>query len=296
MSTRELLLPTLAVFLVLFVGCGDSPTPSPNPSLSDSVATNSKLSNTPQAVLRPPPDKSLSLDDYIQAGMPAHDRSWFGADMTRAAHILGAIAQKDAGQLPRYQSQRSGEAFERLTADDNLDLYRNRSLPMEQRMPDALNYGQSFNQITKLYLVAFNRHAVGDSELVELIGAHLRLTVVMIQLVDEFLPTLDKDDPTYPVRMAGLKGAKNGTAIIVAGSLQMLTESRAIRTSELKRLVGYMQDTFPVILRGLPSGSRSETLLRLKSFLDDPKMQHLKPELTALSAVSAKATEPKRAP
>lgn len=284
------------VFFAILVGCEDSPTPSSNSSLSNSGATNSDLSNTLQADLRLPTDKSLTLIDYIQAGMPAHDRSWSGADMTRAANILVAIARKDVGQLPRYQSQRSGEAFERLTADDNLGFYRNRSLPIEQRLPDALNYMESSNQIHKSYLAAFNQHAVGDSELVELTGAQLRLSVVMIHLVNEFLPTLDKDDPTYPVRMKGLEGMKNGMAIIVAGSLQTLTESHAYRTSELKRLVGYMQDTFPDILRELPAGTRSETLVRLQTFLDDPKMQHLKPELAALLAVVAKAAEPERAP
>jgi hypothetical protein len=216
--------------------------------------------------------------------------------MARAANVLRVIAQEDAGHLPRYRSRRSGEAFKRLTVDDNLDLYRDRSLPIEQRLPDALAYMQSNNEILKLYLTAFNQNAIGADELVELAGAQLRMSVVMIELVNEFLPTLDMDDPSYPVRMEGLKRMKNGLATVVAGNLQTMTESHAYQTPELKRLIRYMQDTLPAILPELPDGSRSETLVRLREFSGDPAMQHLNPELDALVAAVETAVDRHSAP
>jgi hypothetical protein len=281
--------------VVVAAGCTDSAPPSAETAGSNSVPTDSEIDNTAQADLRPPADKSLTLDEYVQAGVPAYDRTWSGSDMARAAQVFAGIAQTDAGHLPRYQSQRSGEAFARLTADDNLDLYRNRSLPLEQRLADASSYMQSSNQILKLYLAAFNQHAVGGSELVELAGVQLRVSVVMIELVNELLPTFDKDDPTYPVRMDGLSQLRSGLASVVAGNLVTLTESHAYRTSELKRLAGYMEKTLPDLLPELPPGSRSESLIRLRSFLNDPKMQHLKPELEALVAAAEKACQPDNA-
>ena len=285
-----------AAYLVLAVGCKYESVPPVTSDRSNSAPPNSTINKPPPSGLRPITDRSLTLDEYIEAGVPAHDRTWSGDDMARAANILIAIAQKDGGQLPRYQSRKSGAAFKRITANDNLDLYRNRSLPLEQRMPDALNYMQSSNQILKLYLAAFNQHAVGDGELVELAGTQLRVSVVMFTLVDEFLPTLDKDDPTYPVRMDGLRRMKNGLASVVAGSLQTLTESHAYRTSELKKLVGYMEATFPDILPALPDGSRTESLVRLRSFLNDPKLQSLRPELKRLFAAVEQSVRPAKAP
>lgn len=286
----------VAVYLVFAPGCTKEPAPQAPPDPVNSAPTDSAINNSPQSDVRPPADKSLPLEKYIEAGLPAHDRNWSGGDMTRAATILMAIAQTDMGHLPRYRSQLSGAAFERLTANENLDMYRDRRLPLEQRLPDALSFMQSGNQILSLYLAAFGQQAVGDSELVELAGAQLRLSVVMIALVNEFLPTLDKDDPTYPVRMNGLRQMKGGLATIVAGSLQTLTESHAYRTSELKRLVGYMQRTFPDILPELPEGSRTEFVVRLRSFSDDPRMQHLNPELDQLLAAVEKSVQPDQAP
>ncbi len=161
----------------------------------------------------PPADKSLALEQLIEAGMPAHDRDWSGNDMTRAANILAAIAQKDAGHLPRYRSQPSGRAFERLTANEILDLYRNRSLPLEQRFFDALNYMQSSNEILRLYLAAFNQHVVGDSELIELAGAQLRVSVVMITLVN--------DQPLYQPTRA----PRHGLAWILSARLTTVDRS-----------------------------------------------------------------------
>lgn len=268
----------LFVLLVVVTGCEDGRVPGP----SKEASSVSQLSQSPVGDIQPPTDGSLALDAYIQDGMPAHDRSWSGADMVRTASVLNTIAQKDAGHLPRYQSPRSGELFKRITSNDNLVLHRNRQLLVEQRLPDAMDYMKSHNQTLKIYLEAFIKHQVADSELVELMSSQLDVAVVMIQLVDEFLPTLDKNDRTYPVRMKGLAQLKHGMAGIVAGTMQTLTESHAYRSAELKRLVNQMRRTFPEILPAIPEGSRSEALVRLRSFLDDPKMQHLKPELSDL--------------
>ena len=264
--------------VVSAVGCTDRSTPP--------EASRDEAARAPQ----PPPDRSLTLDQYIEAGVPAHDRGWAGDDVARAVDVLGAMVRKDAGQLPRYRSPRSGLLFERLLADENLDLYRNLSVPLEQRFPDALKYQQSNNLLLKLYLAAYNGGAVGTDELVELFGGQLRISAAMLRLVDEFLPTLDENDPTYAVRMDGLQRMKNGMAMIVAGSLQTLTEE-AYQTTQLSRFVGYMCETFPEILPALPPGTRSETLVRVRAFASDPEMQPLRADLVELVAVVERSTD-----
>ncbi|MBM4043452.1 MAG: hypothetical protein FJ290_33615, partial [Planctomycetes bacterium] len=127
-------------------------------------------------------DRSLTPEEYIRLGLPAHDRPWSGADMARAANVLSALAAKNPGQLPRYRGERSGAVFARIIADDNLEFFRNRSLPLEARMPDALVYMERSNAIGKLYVAAFGKRAVTGSEVVELSGALLRFSVVMLQL------------------------------------------------------------------------------------------------------------------
>jgi hypothetical protein len=104
----------------------------------------------------------------------------------------------------------------------------------------------------------------------------------MLELADEFLPTINKDDPTYPVRLQGLEQMKRGLAGIVAGSLQTLTERDNYRESELARLVGYLEETLPLIVPRLPPGTRTETLLRLERMIGDPDLKNLQPGLGRL--------------
>lgn len=279
----------VAVLLIPMAGCPDgSKSPAPGESTSPSTTT-SELGTSRRSEERPPPDKSLPVAAYIEAGMPSCDRSWSGADMARASAVLTSLSHVP-GQFPRYRSLRSGEVFRRFTADDNFDLYRNRSLPIEQRILDCSTYLQSQNEILKLYWTAFNQEAAADSELIELTGSLLHTTLVMLELVDEFLPTLDKADPTYDVRMQGFERMKNGVSITVTGALTMLTESDSFRTDELKRFAGYLQETLPGILPRLTLNTRREFVLRLRALASDPKMKDLGAELKTLLLVAEKAS------
>lgn len=202
--------------------------------------------------------------------------------MAQAAKIFASLAQKGYRQLPVYKSERSGEMFARLTSPNNFDLFKDRTFPLDSRLPQALNYLQASNQVLKLYLAGFLKKDVRDSELVELTGSQFRLTAIMVELVDEFLPTISKDDPNYRVRMDGLDLMKRGLANVVSGGLQTLTERHSFRGSELARLLGYMRETFPVIVPRLPPGVRTETLLRLEKMQNDPALKDLQPGLGEL--------------
>ncbi|MCA8992876.1 MAG: hypothetical protein KDA88_12885 [Planctomycetaceae bacterium] len=277
------------VLLLLANGCGES---LDAPAPSDQTASHSTApANEAVAIheLEPPADKSLLLNEYLEAGVPAYNRIWSGDDMLTAVTVLAAVAQEDPAHLPRYQSERSGMFFDRMTSDENLDLFRNQSVPIQQRLPLATNYMEANNELLKVYLMSFIDGAMGGVELLEIIGAQLRVWVVMNDLVNEFVPTLDKSDPTYPVRMEGLEQMKLGMALTVTGTLQTLTDGHAYRTSDLKRFTRYMTATFPHILRDLPEANQTETLIRLRTLVDEPKMQHLKPELDDLLAIVEKA-------
>jgi hypothetical protein len=146
------------------------------------------------------------------------------------------------------------------------------------------------------YLSAAINKDVRDSEIVEIMGAMLRVTAVMFELVDELLPTLKKDDPTYPVRMRGLERMRMGLAGLVAADLQELTKRENYRGSELARLVGYMQETFPLIVPRLPPGARAETMRRLEEMQADPALMDLRAGLRELHSKVRRALEKGKAP
>lgn len=247
-------------------------------------ATSGAVATTSESGKQPPPDQSLTPEDYIRRGVPAHDREWAAEDMVRASEALAAIARADERQLPRYGSDRSGTTFRRITSAENLNLFLNRSLPIDARFQQSDSYFQSLNQIWKLYLAAYLRQAVSATELIELTGAEFRTVVVLLDLVDEFWPTVKADDPTYEVRLGGLEKLRQGLGKLFAGSVQVLAEKDQYSRSDRLRLIGYMKETFPAMAPRLPAASRQEALVRLEKLNADPAQDDVQPDLRDLHA------------
>jgi hypothetical protein len=263
---------TALTLLMLFaLGCGDRPSPSPNPA---GQSTGSKSNAEPGEV---PADESLNADEYVRLGLPAYDRRWSAGDMAKAEKVLASLAQAACQHLPRYQSKRSGAVFARITSAKNLERFRKSNSPLDTRLSEVRDYIQAFNEINKLYGFAFLKKKVANGELVELMGAQFRSTVVAIELVNKL-----HDDPRHAAGMQDFEGMKQGLASIVAGGLQALTDHESYRRSELARLVGYMQETFPVIVPWLPPDARAEAMIRLEKLHEDPALRELQPRLKEL--------------
>ena len=124
-----------------------------------------------------------------------------------------------------------------------------------------------------------------------MIGAQLRLSVVIINLADEVIPTLDKSDFGYQTQLREVESMKQGTAMIVSGCVQTLKESHLLRDSEVKRLARYMEQTFPTLFAAMPDGERMDELAVLRTLLGNPRMKHMHSEVKKLVAIGDKAAE-----
>jgi hypothetical protein len=282
----------------------DASQPRPSPAPVGPIASGAPSSPSPSTAQPPsptqelgttPPDRSLETDAYIAMGMPAPDRVWTVEDMIKVADVLTTLAAKDPGQLPRFKSPRSGQYFARITSPEDLAQFRDPALSIKVRLPRAVEYSHATNRLLKLYLSHFSKHEVGDEDMVGISTKLLRVTAVMSTLGGEFLPTLDKGDPSYAVRMQGLETVKRGFGGIVIGSLMTLTETDAYRAEARARLLDVMIETFPTIVPWLLPGSRTEMLIRLEKMPADPLLAGLRPGLKELLRKARDAARPTEA-
>jgi len=228
-----------ALTLLLVAACDPSPAPGKQ-QLANKRLTAKRAKAQPARALQ---DRSIAVREYVAAGLPSPDRDWTGEDFRRAALVLAPRSD----HLPRHGSARSGQLFDRIASDKNLAPLREKSVPLQTRLPGALQYMQGLNTIAKIYIDAFAKRQVADRDVVELLRALMRLTEVMFDLVDEFLPTLDKTDPQYAVRLKGLEKMKRGSANVVFGALDSVTETARYHTAERVRLMGYILEIVPRI-------------------------------------------------
>jgi hypothetical protein len=228
-------------------------------------------------------DRSLAPAQYVSSGAPAPDRSWLAADYVQAARTLETISREQDVDLPRWRSERSGTYFQRMISEENLAPINNRTLPIETRMGLMVDFMSGLKPLTLLYLKPFQQGRKYGDELVEVMGFELRFYAQSLDVIDEFIATLDSKNPKYAVRLSAVQGLRQALAQIVDGSLHSLTERNLYRTEALLRLAQYEGETLPRIAPELPQLARTELPVRIKRLADAEPEPRLKAALLALS-------------
>ena len=269
------------VILGLSAGCSNRPDPGAAFEIPKDLPPPAAAPKPKEAVLDPP-DHSLTVENYAEAGMPPLDRPWSGKDMTDAVRVCMSIAETSSNRLPRCGSTRSNAVFERMTSVDNLAYFRDQSIPIEKRLGDFLTYMYSSNRITQIYLAAFSKNAIGGTDVVDLYGNLIRSWATIRSILDEIVPTIDKKDPNYAPRIAHLEDIRKELGTVALGSLKMFADNRYLNTAQQKRYIGYLQTSLPEIVPVLLPEKKDEVLAQLKEYDANPKMEKLKPELTEL--------------
>ena len=214
--------------------------------------------------------------------------------MSRAAKVLTEVANRDPRELPRYESSKSGKVFARITSDENLDSIRKKSFPVSVRTGLALQYLHAVTSIGKLYGTAAIEQQAGSDETTEILGLTLRIAVVLKELSDEVLPTLDKSDPTYSVRAKGLKQMTAGLGPVLQGLMNQALANKKWKPETRSRMLKYLDKTLPELVKVLPPKVREELRAKLKTLSERPEFaehqQDFQPLLEKISQTLEEST------
>lgn len=208
--------------------------------------------------------QNAAPNPYLEAGIPASDRVWQGVDYVRTGEVLsaGKVA------LPRLSDPVGAALLDRFTTTDNFSLHRNLSLPVEARLSDYLSVQKGTSEVLNLYLAAMVRKEKVTSEMARLVGFSLQLSSLGIDLVQEFLPKIPKDE-SYETRMNGLKQMYSGISTQFQGAEAMLHEASMYSEADRTLVLDAMASTLPVIKKAFSQDYQIE--LR-KKFEDDRKL------------------------
>lgn len=244
-------------------------------------------------------DASLSLEDYFAMGVPALDRNWSAEDLRGTALALEVVAKKDPRQLPQCQSTRSGKVFEQLVRREPIDAFANPALPISIRVTESAEYTRALDQITRLYLSALHDKLVSGTCVVDLYGTQLRAFRVVMEQLDEFLPTLAPTNPSYTVRIAALEKMRAGLAEVLANVVSAISEPRYYGWVARKKLVEYCLEHFDALVPRLTLQTKKQLFDQLTAASVDRHLANLQPELNRLRDrvayhVSSATTAPSR--
>jgi hypothetical protein len=111
--------------------------------------------------------------------------------------------------------------------ETDLAWISDRSTPFAQRMDAAMQLTEDSKAIMRIYAEADQGLRDGSGTLRWNESVIRQLARVTAVLVDEFLPTLSKDDPTYQVRLGGLTKMGEGSMEMLRGALITLRAQRS---------------------------------------------------------------------
>ena len=194
------------------------------------------------------------------AGIPALDRAWTGNDYMQAAKLLS----EGKVPLPRLSDEEGRVFLERLTNTGNFSFYRDRTQPMDKRMPDFFNLVAGASVIMNQYPLLAEKGLDVHREFALQLAFGMRMAATGVQLIDEFVPTIPKDD-RYEVRMAGMKRAHGGMMKIFAGTEASLSEKRFYTPADLTLLLTTMAETLPAVKKAFSPEYKAEFRKKLET-------------------------------
>jgi hypothetical protein len=213
---------------------------------------------------------------YVEHGLPDLEHHWSPKDYRAAARVLNSLGEANPRQLPRSGSPISGAVFARLISTESLPQFKNKSTPVRERIESSLDLTRAIKEINRVYAVAEQQLPVFGSELAELTGLTLRVALITVDLMKEFLPTISPNDPTYATRMQGIAQWRLGLAQVITADLTALTERQFYRVSARLKLSGYLKEALPGLLPELTGPVQKQILATLKQILaeeTDPEVQ-----------------------
>lgn len=228
---------------------------------------------------------------FIAGGVPASDRDWMGRDYATTFQAL----QAEKVPLPLLKEPAGKRIIERLTNEDNLRFHQNKSLPIDQRMGDALDILKINNSVLKLYMVKQGDGNEFHAETTMCVAFGIRAARVCWELIGEYIPTVPKDGD-YEYRMQGMKKVRAGLMGIFANTEHLFDEKDVYSAQDFTILLQAMKSALPTLKEGLTAEYRQE----LEKKLTDRKAQFKGEDLAAveemLRALKADGKEASQAP
>ena len=195
-----------------------------------------------------------------EAGIPPVDRVWRGEDYQK----MVAAVKSSAVALPTLQDKAGAALLKRITSAENLEFNGNKKLPIKERLPDFMGKLQSTSVLLRLYGTEAQKRPALHAEVTMFLVHGINLGALGPELMDEFLPTVPKDDK-YQNRMEGVAKVKAGMAEMFTGVETSLSEVNFYRPGDFSLMLEAMAATVPRYAPVLSAEAKAAMVKRMSA-------------------------------
>jgi hypothetical protein len=232
-------------------------------------------------------DRSITLEGWVQRGMPEPGRPWTGADYDAAAGLLEFVAREDAARLPHEDSAVSGVLFRRFTDPGNLACVRGAGTA-DDRARAGAGVLSGADRISLVYAGAYRDDATLGAELAALMAYTLLAAREVVPLAEAAFAAAPKTDRHRAARLESRKRTREALASVVNACLASLATPGGFRPAERLRLARAVDEHVPALRAYLPAGDQRELPARLKKMAAAETDPAVKDALDRVRAALAK--------
>ena len=209
-------------------------------------------------------DKSQTIEEATKLGAPSVETYWKSEDYWTFRVYLSEIPNN---AYPRFDSEKSKKLFDRLINSIYQDNFFDSSIPMEEQFESMLKLSKRWTAVLLKYNEAVQEGVDYSSELSHIQGAMLRISNHGMDLIDEFMKSIDREDDTYEVRMEGVEQSKNGLSTQIKGLLLSIKETHFYSKEDRQIMIDYLIKEGPRLLQRMTEKMRDEINLELADMI-----------------------------
>ena len=139
-------------------------------------------------------DRSLTLGEYQELGMPHYDSVWSYEDYLTAFFVLNTLKYDKPYALPVRVSEKSGALFARIINIDNLSFLQDETLPLHVQADMIKWYGSTLMELMAVYTNIGTKNQYYILELFDIDIFAVRVAQKMLDLGNEINESEDPSD------------------------------------------------------------------------------------------------------
>ncbi|GJM28046.1 MAG: hypothetical protein DHS20C17_06810 [Cyclobacteriaceae bacterium] len=182
-----------------------------------------------------PADTSLSLDNYLDLGLPDPENVWGFDQFNQAFSTLTRLKIDSPFALPLKTSARSGMIYDRMVSIDNLSFLQDTSISLSTKAHTVKNFLRVYSDLMNLYTNVLMEKQYYHREI---IGVHLfglEVSEKMLTLADRINQSNSPEDVALQSGYASIQGiyysvlqnlleAQKNTELYMPEDLELLSD------------------------------------------------------------------------
>jgi len=219
----------------------------------------------------------FAANKYLEAGIPASDRQWNGVDYLEAADKFS----KGIVDLPTMADKEGTALFKRIVSVSNLELCKGKTTSPEIKIKTYMGILAGAQKIFIMYIEKRKYSEKMNDEISAFSSFILDAAVVGENVVNEFIPTIPKNDANYDKRMAGISKVGDAFTQIFVAAERSLSDTN-FTSSNINTIAIAMSRTLPVLKSRFSANFKEELKIKLTSRYKEATDATLKNVLNAM--------------